>query len=282
MEKLFTYLTNLQKYFILLLETEEAAQLTKEEIKSESFQLLRYLRLSDVCVKEYEKLNLNFDKDLLEFCDAITKELYRRDANGQKQLYAQIMDIIYNFSKKFNEIYKSQGFSEESIGEKSKNILKPTPDGGNEEVKAEFNFSIAMLVDDLATKFNEIQKEINKRFDFVAIKKGQNEQSKTLSELFVDGAYFECMNALRNVNAPVISEDNRYLLGPRQKGAFTAWFEVCKLRQKFIQNPSSNLIAKLLNSEISNLNLSEDGSTLNRNSTTMYKKYYSRFSKLII
>lgn len=105
---------------------------------------------------------------------------------------------------------------------------------------------------------------------------------KKLNAFFIDGAYIECMNALRNVKDPVISDDNRYLLGPRQKGAFTAFFKVLKLREKFIEVPTAAKFSQLLNNEILNLDLCEDGTTLNRNTTTMYRKYYTPLSKLIV
>ena len=106
---------------------------------------------------------------------------------------------------------------------------------------------------------------------------------QSLKDIFInEDSYIECMNALAIVKYPVISEDNRYLLGPKQKGAFTAWFDVLKLRQKFAIVPTNAQLAKLLNIEITGLNIGEDGTTLGRPGTTYYNKYYNPLSKLII
>ena len=105
---------------------------------------------------------------------------------------------------------------------------------------------------------------------------------KILEEIFINKeSYIICIDALKNVSPPIISEDKKYLLGKRQKGAFTAWFEVVKLRQLLSPNIIAADVAKLLNIEIIGLDLFEDGSTLKRYSTTSFKKYYTKLSKLI-
>lgn len=109
-----------------------------------------------------------------------------------------------------------------------------------------------------------------------------NNSNKTLKGIFVNEAtYNQCMEALRNVNAPVISGDNKYLLGPRQKGAFTAWYEVVKFREKFKAGVIASEVARLLNKEIEGLGLFPDGSTLSRPGTSSYKKYKTPLLKLI-
>ena len=103
-----------------------------------------------------------------------------------------------------------------------------------------------------------------------------------LSEIFIDEETFkECISALKNVKDPIISEDNRYLLGPKQKSAFTAWYEIVKQREKFKVGVLVTDIVYCLNKEFEGLELGADGSTLRRNNTTMAKKYKVPLSKLI-
>ena len=99
-------------------------------------------------------------------------------------------------------------------------------------------------------------------------------------EIFIsDAAYIECMGALKNVNPPVISSDNRYKLGPRQKGAFAAWYELLKFREKLKTGITPKTVTEFLNKEIKGLELNE--STLYRTHTTKYLHYKVPLSKLI-
>jgi hypothetical protein len=180
MEYLFNYIANLEKYFNLLLETEEAAELMKQEIETETFQRDRYFLLCKECVNIYSKLYQTFDHDLIELANSVTVEIFKRDSQKQDLLYAQLFDIINQFGRKFNNTNKERGFSEESIGTKFKTILIETPEGDSEPRKIEYNFSIAMLADDLGIKFNLIQTVINERFKILIPKgkKGKNSPSK--------------------------------------------------------------------------------------------------------
>ena len=106
---------------------------------------------------------------------------------------------------------------------------------------------------------------------------------QTLKEIFInDAAYLECMDALKNVNPPIISFDNRYLLGPKQKGAFTAWREVVENAGKIKTGITRKDMPKLLNIEIEGLNLGEDAATLYRTYTTQYNYYKRLLAKLIV
>lgn len=112
--------------------------------------------------------------------------------------------------------------------------------------------------------------------------KTRGKKFKELREIFINAeAYEECINALKIVKDPVISEDNRYLLGPKQKGAFTGWYSVVRLREKLKSGVLARDIVYCLNKEFEGLNLGADGSTLRRDTTTMADRYAKRLSKLI-
>jgi len=173
MENLFNYIAFLQKYFNLLVETEDAGQLMKQEIKTNTFQRDRCFRLRKECVKVYDTLFKTFEKDLIELGNEVAVEILRRDNIGQELLYAQLLDLLNEFAKKFNKRYEEQGFSEEVIGKKSARINIEKTDGKVKEQDIEFDFSIMMLADDLSDKFNQLQDLISERFKFLKSKKSE-------------------------------------------------------------------------------------------------------------
>ncbi|MBM3887215.1 hypothetical protein FJ364_04765 [Candidatus Dependentiae bacterium] len=196
---------------------------------------------------------------------------------------------ITSYVERINEIFKKDLIKEGEITHPYLNFENET--FTKLSLKERFDFVVCLLFQ--GGKAAALEGYLNKRLvELTTTKQAQkikpdnkkdNPKYINLRELFINNAaYTECLNALRNVKDPVITDDNRYLLGKRQKGVFTAWFEVVKLRQKFKEIPNASLLATLLNKEISNLELYEDGTTLNRNTTSMYKKYYLPLSKLII
>jgi hypothetical protein len=136
----------------------------------------------------------------------------------------------------------------------------------------------------VAQRLQKLLQEIDMRDKVIGtVKNNTNKKYHLLKEIFInETAYNECMSALRNVRDPVISHDNKFLLGSKQKGAFTAWYEVVKHRQKFKPGIIKADVASLLNKEIDGLKLGEDGTTLRRPGTTMYIKYKVPFTKLIL
>lgn len=125
------------------------------------------------------------------------------------------------------------------------------------------------------------------RFLVDSLKKGEIPKISTkqtiayLKDIFVSPEfYYECIKVLMEVENPVVSKNKEYLLGPRMKGAITAWVEVLRKRGK-IKNTSNTLLTRLLNDEIKGLDLFKDGTTLQQTSTTSCKKYTARFARLI-
>jgi hypothetical protein len=171
MEDIFNYITYLTKYFNLLIETEEAAELMKQEIKTKTFQRDRCFYLRKECVKVYNDLFQTFDNNLNELGNQVSIEISKRDTKGQELFYAQLFDIINQFADKSNNINKGSGFSEELIGTKFSKVNIEREDGLQEEKNIEYSFSIAMLADDLSDKFNRLQTLINERFNFLKSKK---------------------------------------------------------------------------------------------------------------
>jgi len=165
MENLFNYITYLTKYFNLLIETEEARKLMNQEVGN--YQRNRWLGLINECGKVYDNLFLTFDKYLIELCNEVTIEIFRRDTKGQKLLYAQLLDIMNEFANKFNKRYIEDSFSEELTGVKFAKVNVERADGTREEKSIKCDFSIAMLADDLSDKFNQLQTVISERFKFL-------------------------------------------------------------------------------------------------------------------
>lgn len=182
MEHLFNYISYLQKYFNLLVETEEAGELMKQEIDTDTTQRDRCLRLRKQCIQVYDNLFQTFNNDLIDLGNEVTVEISKRDLAGQDFLYSQLFDIINSFVRKFNSINKEQGFSDELIGTKFAKVNVERADGTREKESIKYDFSIAMLADDLSDKFNQLQTVINERFKFLKLKNnhiGQNDRSIT-------------------------------------------------------------------------------------------------------
>ena len=104
-----------------------------------------------------------------------------------------------------------------------------------------------------------------------------NKSFKHLQDLFVNDkdpeVYFDI---LKKVDPPIISQENEYLLGDRQKGSIVAWVEVVR---PFIYSLQDDDIAKLLNNQISGLNIT--GRTLRNLNTSSYNKYCSKIRYLL-
>lgn len=167
MKNLLNYITGLIKYYDLLVKTEEAENLMKQEIKTKTYQRDRYWRLCNVCINVHDHLFKTFDEDLTTLGNDLSIDLLERNAEGHDLLYAQIFNRINRLLDKVVSKNKMEGFSTESIGEKFSRINEETPHGTLEEKDIECNFSIAMLANDLCKKINRLQVEINEQFEFL-------------------------------------------------------------------------------------------------------------------
>lgn len=135
----------------------------------------------------------------------------------------------------------------------------------------------------LYSLLKKIQSELKK-------KKADNKDTvpgiSDLKDIFTNNkAYKNAIEALQEVNTPVIDRNMNYLLGPREKSAFTAWFDVLKFRGKLLKTDASTM-AKLLNQTIKGLNISTEGKTLRTPKNTVhkktaYRKYYPALLKKI-
>lgn len=101
-----------------------------------------------------------------------------------------------------------------------------------------------------------------------------------LEEVFTK-KFREAIQVLQTVENPVIDKDYNYLLGPREKGAITAWIEV--LRGKgYLRDFEATEMAELLNATFHGLNASEKVAQIPRNKAkrvTAHNQYYTKFSK---
>ena len=110
---------------------------------------------------------------------------------------------------------------------------------------------------------------------------GRNKLVMSLKEIILQQKYGIAMDALRKVQNPVISSENSFLLGARQKGAIAAWVCVLKFRNYIDSHISNKDLAKAINQEITGLDLYKDGGTLDDNKTSAFLRYYNKFLVLI-
>jgi len=112
---------------------------------------------------------------------------------------------------KVNHSLSNQAFKKLSDSEKFDYVVEWLIIGGG---AAAFESYLLQKLTELTTpKKLQEAKPVNKNI---------SPKYQKLRELFInDVAYTECMDALRKVKGPIISDDNRYLLGKKQKGAFT-------------------------------------------------------------
>lgn len=89
------------------------------------------------------------------------------------------------------------------------------------------------------------------------------------------------LKILRDVEPPVINDENVFLLGERSKGALTAWVDALKAKSIVKKSISRQDLTSILNSKISGLNLGSDGKTLDNPGTSAYIKFFSKISRLI-
>lgn len=98
---------------------------------------------------------------------------------------------------------------------------------------------------------------------------------ESFNDMFEDPELIQgCIDILKKVNPPIITNKNHFNLGPRSKGAITAWVKALREKGLIKDNLKDNVIAQLINSKISGLNLGQDGRTLRNLRTTAYIKYY--------
>lgn len=98
-----------------------------------------------------------------------------------------------------------------------------------------------------------------------------------MEALFPDGEAEKYIDLLRQVNPPIIGENDRYRLGLRQKGAFVAWAQI--VRDKFARPLKDAELARLLNLRFPKLDISER--SLRNTSGTAYTHYSSKLKVLL-
>jgi hypothetical protein len=127
--------------------------------------------------------------------------------------------------------------------------------------------------------------QIEKDFNGQSLMHSKNKKPpaiRSLKEAFTNiAAYNECIDALRNVKDPIISVDKKYLLGPRQKSAFTAWYDILRTHEKLNTGIIASAMAILINKEIEGIDLCPDGSMFSKPNTSAYTRYKPLLTKLI-
>lgn len=85
---------------------------------------------------------------------------------------------------------------------------------------------------------------------------------------------------LKKVEPPIIDEEGRYRLGPRQKGAIVAWITI--LQDKgFLKKINDKQLAELLNEQFPGLELGKSARTLRNPQTTAYTKYHNQLLAIL-
>jgi len=107
--------------------------------------------------------------------------------------------------------------------------------------------------------------------------KDKEEQLAIFEDLFFDKNLAEiCFEVLKAIDSPIVTHNNEYALGVRNKSAITAWIEALK-EKSYIKNVSRQQLSAILNNKITGLNLGKDGKTLSPQvNASTYKKYYSK------
>ena len=121
--------------------------------------------------------------------------------------------------------------------------------------------------------------ESNPIVTFKRIEEGNSKKSyRSLKELFNNEEDFNfAISVLKNVENPVISETNSYLLGKNSKGAFSAWIALLH-RKSLIKTSDETIISPLLESYFTNLTITDR--TLRANPTKAYDTYFTDFTTL--
>lgn len=101
-------------------------------------------------------------------------------------------------------------------------------------------------------------------------------EPQVLEALFPDGEAEKYIGMLRQVNPPIIGDNDRYRLGVRQKGAFVAWAKF--VEPHFLEKVPEKRLARLLNERFPGLEISER--TLFNLETSAYRRYKTLFLRL--
>lgn len=166
-EDLYNYISYLDKYFNLIVDTDDAEGFMKQEVDTETYQRNRCVELRNTCVKIYTDLYNNFNLSLINLGNTITIELEKRNDAEQKLLHQKITNLFKEIEDRIRKRINESGFSEESIGKKFKKKRNVTKEGDTEEIETEYNFTTGMLVYDLVDKLNQLLKLINRKFKYI-------------------------------------------------------------------------------------------------------------------
>jgi hypothetical protein len=102
-----------------------------------------------------------------------------------------------------------------------------------------------------------------------------------LEDLFINKKEFStCVDILRNLTPVVISPENHFLLGPRDKSVFAAWIDVLKHAGK-LPHATRQTHSMLINKYFTGVNFGKDGKTFSNTHTPSYKKYYKMILSLL-
>jgi hypothetical protein len=131
---------------------------------------------------------------------------------------------------------------------------------------------------DLINKIEERKSHQEEEKKKVDAGNGENLIFKNLSELFSKTEDFEfAISVLKNVEKPVIGDDDNYLLGKNSKGVFTAWIDILH-KKSLIKTNEGTIIAPLLETYFKRLTITDR--TLRANPTVAYNRYYTDFTTL--
>ena len=109
-----------------------------------------------------------------------------------------------------------------------------------------------------------------------------NKKAMTFGEMFEYPKLIQdCIDVLKQVKPPIITDNNTFNLGNRSKGSIVAWITALKSKGLIKNNLSDTVVANLLNSKFKNFNLGTDGRTLRNFQTTSYNKYYTTILNLL-
>lgn len=109
-----------------------------------------------------------------------------------------------------------------------------------------------------------------------------NNKPKTFNELFEYTELIQpCIDALKKVSPPIITDKEHFNLGSKSKGSIVAWVSALKAKGIIKNSLSDSLIAGFLNERFKGLELGADGRTLRNISTTAHNNYYTDLLNLL-
>lgn len=93
--------------------------------------------------------------------------------------------------------------------------------------------------------------------------------------------FYKCLEALRKIDPPVLSDTGNWIGGKGSKSILVAWIEVLEQRGHITRMPDRVALSRLLNAYFPGLKLDTKSARIFRTPTQTYNKYHADFLALI-